>query len=258
MEGLTLEVFNWLTELEENEAADFVSKCYIDNIFQDILMELAGSRETYMYDVLIYVPLKTFKSLSQYSSITSKVEEAIQELGESQEIHVRRIDWRAKLKSDNETQNDKRSEVIFELLSQEYVNKQVTLMHKSINSNPHLALGIAKELIETCCKSILSDEKIVYEKDWDILRLVRETNKIIDLIPFDIENREIAKTSVAKILGGFANIVHGITELRNSYGSGHGHDPNFKMLDELYVKLAVTAAGELAVFYLTLSKVKLK
>ena len=82
------------------------------------------------------------------------------------------------------------------------------------------------------------------------------TYKVLDYTPFDMKNRDIVKTSIAKILGGFSNIVHGITELRNSYGSGHGHDPNFKMLDSVFVKLAVTAASELAIFYLTLHKSK--
>jgi len=44
--------------------------------------------------------------------------------------------------------------------------------------------------------------------------------------------------------------------LRNCYGSGHGHAPNFKMLNDLYVKLAVNAASELAIFYLTLNDIK--
>lgn len=257
MDGLTLQIFNWLNELEEHEAADFVSKCYIDNLYQDTLFEIGGGdRETYMYDVLIYVPLKTYKVLAQHSDETAKIEEAIKESAEAASIYVRQIDWKARLRSDSEMQNDKRGETISELLTQSYVSKQVRLMNQSINENPHLALGTAKELIETCCKSILTEEGISYDRDWDIQKLVKETNKIVDLIPFEIENREVAKTSVSKILGGLSNIVHGITELRNSYGSGHGHAPNFKMLDNLYVKLAVTSASELAIFYLTLNNAK--
>jgi hypothetical protein len=256
MDGLTLQIFNWLTELEEHEAADFLSKCYIDNLYQDTLFEIGGDRETDMYDVIVFVPLKTYKNLAQHSDSMAKIEEAIKESAEAASIYVRQIDWKARLKSDSEMQSDKRGETISELLTQSYVSKQVRLMNQSINDNPHLALGTAKELIETCCKSILTEEGVSYDRDWDIQKLVKETNKIVDLIPFDIENREVAKTSVAKILGGLSNVVHGITELRNSYGSGHGHAPNFKMLDNLYVKLAVTSASELAIFYLTLHNAK--
>jgi succinate dehydrogenase/fumarate reductase flavoprotein subunit len=259
MEGLTLQIYDWLIELGEQEAADFLSSCLIDSLYQDTLFEVGGGdSETDMFDVIVYAPIKIYKTINDYSAITAKIEEAITESAQSQEIYVRRIEWKARLRNDSEIRNDKRTEVITGLLNQDYVQKQVRLMHQSMNDNPHLALGTAKELIETCCKSILKQENVAYERDWDILKLVRETNKVIDLIPFVLDNKETAKTAVAKIIGGFSNIVHGVTELRNSYGTGHGHDPNFKMLDELYVKLAVTAAGELAVFYLTLQKSKEK
>lgn len=75
--------------------------------------------------------------------------------------------------------SDKKAEQITEILTQEYVNKQIRLMNNSIESNPHLALGISKELIETCCKHILNEEGIDINKDWDIARLVKETNKSI-------------------------------------------------------------------------------
>ena len=86
--------------------------------------------------------------------------------------------------------------------------------------------------------------------------MVKETNKQIDLMPFEVENIELAKSSIAKILGGFSTIAHGITELRNSYGTGHGHSPEFKTLDGIYVKLAVSASSEIAVFYLSLEQLK--
>ena len=146
MEGLTLQIFNWLTELDEHEAADFISKCDIDNLYQDTLFEMGGGdRETHMYDVIVYVPLKTYKSLAQPSDLTTKIEEAIKESAEADSIYVRQIDWRARLKSDSEMQNDKRGETISELLTQTYVSKQVRLMNQSINDNPHIALRTAKE-----------------------------------------------------------------------------------------------------------------
>lgn len=259
MDGLTLQIYNWLSEIEESDAAEFLSDCYIDNNYIDELFSLGGGdRDISMFDVVIFVPLKKYKSLAQFSQITSKIEEAIKESADSQNIYVRNIEWKARIKTDTESQLDKKADIITNLLSQTYVNKQVKLMNQSLKENPHLALGIAKELIETCCKSILTKGNLAFDKDWDILKLVRETNRTIDLIPFEIDNKETTKNAVSKILGGFSNIVHGITELRNSYGSGHGHSPNFQMLDDLYVKLAVTASSELAIFYLTLQNLKEK
>lgn len=41
-----------------------------------------------------------------------------------------------------------------------YVASQVTRMESAINSDPDLAIGTAKELIETCCRTILRDRGV--------------------------------------------------------------------------------------------------
>ena len=256
MDGLKGHVFDWLMELEEVKAANLLNDCEIDQIYIDTLFRMDSDIETYMYEVTVSVPLKIHREIEKYAKETSAIESAITEAGEADGIYVRDISWRPYLKSEHKKQNDKKAERIIELLTQEYVNKQIRLMNKSIESNPHLALGISKELIETCCKHILKESEIEINKDWDVAKLVKETNKQIDLMPFEVENIELAKSSIAKILGGFSTIAHGITELRNSYGTGHGHSPEFKTLDGIYVKLAVSASSELAVFYLSLEQLK--
>lgn len=256
MEGLTLQVYNWLTELDEHDAATFLRECRLESLYYDTFFELAGEGVTHMYDVLVYVPLKIYKVLGEYSETTSKIEEAIRDTGQSDSIHVRHVQWRGRQKSEDEMINENRGIKITEILNETYVRKQIDLMNQSITLNPHLSIGLAKELIETFCKEILSKNGIKAEKDWDILRLVKETNRVIEVLPFDIPDKEIARKSIAMLLSGMSQIVHGITELRNLYGSGHGHDPKFETIDQMYVKLVVALAGEMAIFYLTLLKIK--
>ncbi len=256
MEGLKGHIFDWLMELNEEKSANFLNDCEIDQIYIDTLFSMDSDIETCMCEVTVSVPLKIYREIGKYEKETSAIESAITESGESNGIYVRAITWRPYLKSEHKKQTDKKAEQITKILTQEYVNNQIRLMNNSIESNPHLALGISKELIETCCKYILIDEGIIINKDWDLPRLVKEINKQIDLMPFEMENMDLAKSSIAKILGGFSNIVHGITELRNSYGTGHGHLPEFKNLDGIYIKLAVSSASELAIFYLSLHQLK--
>jgi hypothetical protein len=247
-------IFDWLIELEEEKAANFLNDCEIDQTYIDTFFSMDSDAETFMYEVTVNVPLKIYRKIEDYNQETSAIESAITEAGQADGIYVRKIDWSPYLRK----QADKKANEITQLLTQEYVNKQIRLMNNSIESNPHLALGISKELIETCCKHILNEAEIEINKDWDIAKLVKETNKQIDLIPFEVENIELAKTSIAKILSGFSNIVHGITELRNSFGTGHGHLPEFKTLDVMYIKLAVSASSELAIFYLSLIQIQNK
>jgi hypothetical protein len=256
MDELKSQIFNWLTELEEKKAADFFMNCSIDPRFIDLYFSMDGFNETSLFDVTINVPLKIHRKLEQYSEEVSAIESAIKESSQSDGIYVRNIDWRPFVKNSIRANNEKKTEEISKILTHEYVYKQIKLMNDSIESNPHLALGISKELIETCCKHILKEEGVKYEKEWDILKLVKETNKKIDLMPFEVDNKELAVSSIAKVLSGFSNIVQGITELRNSYGTGHGHLPDFKMLDGIYTKLAVSSSSELSVFYLTLMEMK--
>ncbi len=45
-------------------------------------------------------------------------------------------------------------------------------------------------------------------------------------------------------------IFQNLAELRNSYGTGHGKDANFKGLEIKYAKLFVGVVSEIAIFYL--------
>lgn len=136
------------------------------------------------------------------------------------------------------------------ILNAEYVSQQIDLMESSIEVAPHVSIGIAKELIETSCKSIFEDRNEVYDKDWDLSRLMKETTKLLKLIPSDIPNETKAAKSIKQILGSLSSVVQGIAEVRNEYGSGHGKNVRFKGLQPRHAKLAVGAASTLAVYLL--------
>ena len=51
--------------------------------------------------------------------------------------------------------------------SSEYLSQQIDLMVEMQNTNPTNAIGMAKELIESCCKTILEEMQISYSKDDD-------------------------------------------------------------------------------------------
>ena len=53
---------------------------------------------------------------------------------------------------------------IFSGVDAEYVSQQITRMEAAINNDPELAIGTAKELVETCCKSILDECDVELKK----------------------------------------------------------------------------------------------
>ena len=129
-----------------------------------------------------------------------------------------------------------------------YVSQQITRMEAAVLNDPSLAIGTAKELIETCCKTILSERGITPGSSDDLPKLVKLTVKELKLTPSDIPDEAKAVDTIRRLLSNLATITNGIAELRNKYGTGHGKAASSKGLSPRHAKLAVGAASTLAVF----------
>lgn len=132
--------------------------------------------------------------------------------------------------------------------SSEYLATEMDLMLKMVEENPTEAIGKAKELIESCCKTILEANSITVGKNWDVSKLVTETTQLLRITPKDIpENIPMAAT-MRKLLGNLRAIAEALTELRNAYGSGHGKSATYKGLQPRHAKLAVGSSSTLVHF----------
>lgn len=129
-----------------------------------------------------------------------------------------------------------------------YVAQQITRMESSVFNDPDLAIGTAKELVETCCKSILNERGVPVPSNADLPQLVKLTGKELQLTPADIQDAAKASETIKRLLSNLATITQGIAELRNHYGTGHGKLGSSKGLSSRHAKLAVGAAATLAVF----------
>lgn len=129
-----------------------------------------------------------------------------------------------------------------------YVAQQITRMETAVTNDPFLAIGTAKELVETCCKTILAERGIEVPRKTDLPKLVKLTCKELDLTPADISDHKKAAETIKVLLSNLATITQGIAELRNDYGTGHGREATSKGLSSRHAKLAVGAATTLAVF----------
>jgi len=54
-----------------------------------------------------------------------------------------------------------------------YVAQQVTRLQTAVLDDPELAIGTAKEFIETVCKTILTERGVTADPSLDLLKLVR-------------------------------------------------------------------------------------
>lgn len=135
-------------------------------------------------------------------------------------------------------------------LNTTYVNGKINTMTDAIHRDTDLAIGTAKELLETTCKSILKQKGAGIDPNWTLPQLLKETTSTLDFTPKEADDPVKADKAIRQILGGIASIVHGVAELRNGYGTGHGKDPDFKGLEIKYARLFVGVVSEIAILYL--------
>jgi hypothetical protein len=134
------------------------------------------------------------------------------------------------------------SESIIKKFNTEYVRNEIKMMNRYIETQPNVAIGKAKQLIETCCKTILDEQSITYEnakkgRNLDFSKLLKTACNSIGLAPDKVEHK-----SAKQVLQNLTNIAQGMAELRNEFGDGHGRNKNFRNLPPRYAELAVGAS----------------
>ncbi len=144
----------------------------------------------------------------------------------------------------------------FEGINADYIARKTKRMEDNTEKDPDLAIGTAKELVETVCKTILHEREIESEDCKDLPQLVKKTVKELALTPDDIPEKAKAIEIIRRILSNLATITQGIAELRNYYGTGHGKKANAKGLQPRHAKLVVGAASTLSVFLYETHKIR--
>ena len=131
-----------------------------------------------------------------------------------------------------------------------YIAQQITRMEAAVVNDPALAIGTAKELIETVCKTILEARGVAFSKTAELPELVKTTAKTLELTPDDVPDKAKAADIIKRLLSNLGSITQGVAELRNQHGTGHGKKAGTKGLGSRHAKLAVGAASTIAVFFI--------
>lgn len=133
-------------------------------------------------------------------------------------------------------------------LNANHLAEQIRRMKDSVETDPSLAIGTAKELIETCCKTILAERGQEILGTPDIPTLTKATLKELHIVPEGIPSAARGADVIKRILSNLSTVGHGLAELRGIYGTGHGQHGSASGLTTRHAKLAVGAASTLAVF----------
>jgi hypothetical protein len=129
-----------------------------------------------------------------------------------------------------------------------HLAEQIRRMEVSVRTDPALAIGTAKELIETCCKTILAERGKALPGKPDIPELTKATLKELKLVPDGIEDAARGSDVVKRLLQNLGTIGNNLAELRGLYGTGHGKHAHTETLTARHAKLAVGAASTFVTF----------
>ena len=111
--------------------------------------------------------------------------------------------------------------------------------------DPEDAITSARALVESTCKAILEELEIPYEDRWNLGRLYKEAAQALQLSPSGYHEQVFKQ-----ILSGMFSVSHGLAEVRNAFGDAHGKGKQPVRATPRHARLAVNAAGTLAVFLL--------
>ncbi len=127
------------------------------------------------------------------------------------------------------------------------LNKHAARIRRGIQDDPEQAIGSAKELLETTLKTILGIEG--QKSNEDIQELLKKVQKKLELDPSAAKDEAPEDKTIKRTLSSLGQIVAGVAEVRNLYGTGHGRYRS-RSLQIAHARLVVNAAISIATFLL--------
>jgi hypothetical protein len=109
-------------------------------------------------------------------------------------------------------------------------------------ADPALAIGTAKDLIESTVKVVLNDLGEPVDNRTDLPKLIDRLHRRLDADPSSIDGTDPAAPAVRRILGGLKSVALGAVELRNQVGTGHGRIAATALSSDQLGRIAVDTA----------------
>lgn len=149
----------------------------------------------------------------------------------------------AKRLQDSGNRSVSRARTVADALDAGWMRKEIERIENGLERDPALAIGTAKELVETCCKSILTKRGIDFSRKADLPELTKLLTKELRLVPDGISDQAKGADTIKLILRNLSALTQYLAELRGLYGIGHGRDGNHRGLEARHARLAVGAAA---------------
>ncbi|MDL2141789.1 abortive infection family protein [Flavobacterium tructae] len=217
--------------------------------------------EGYCYSIDWTNPAQVRKILNVYEEILLDLTDSIQDYNRKNEIEWLEKLQRFLLRDGYKFENNKLAPVgqvanfdslqnATDLLDKTHFQEHIDRIQKSITTDPSLAIGSTKELVEATLKTILTHLEIEIDKNDDVPKLLKKVQKGLEIVPDSIDDAIKGAEMIKILLSNLGSVVIKLTELRNLYGTGHGKEKKRNGLSERHARLAVGAGITLCTFLL--------
>lgn len=135
-----------------------------------------------------------------------------------------------------------RAHTVADALNAGWMAKAIERLERAVDSDPELAIGTAKELVESCCKTILTKRRVEFSRSADLGSLTKLLVKELQLVPEGVSDQAKGVDNIRLILRNLTQLTHNLAQLRGLYGTGHGRDGQHRGLQPRHARLAVASA----------------
>lgn len=127
------------------------------------------------------------------------------------------------------------------------IRSAIEIIERAIPTDPGIAFTHCRGLLETVCRTILTDRGVGTPSDANSNQIMSATLKVLKLTPTDFDNDERVEVGVVDLVRGINQMVNGVVALRNSQGLGpHGRDALEAILDAEYAIVTAQAIDSAA------------
>ncbi len=123
-----------------------------------------------------------------------------------------------------------------------WMQKEIERLENAVERDPALAVGTAKDLVVTCCKTILTRRAVAFPGAASLPDLTKLLARELKLVPEGISDEAKGAETVRLLLRNLSALTQYLAELRSLYGSGHGSDGSHRGLEPRHARLAVATA----------------
>ncbi|RYG87829.1 MAG: hypothetical protein EON58_20420 [Alphaproteobacteria bacterium] len=109
-------------------------------------------------------------------------------------------------------------------LDSAYLGTQITRLQQAVLNDPELAIGTAKEFLESVVKTVLQTKGEAWNPSDSFPSLVKQALKVVKVVPDGISRQQETEQAVRVLVNNLGSSVDKLAEIRNWHGSGHGKD----------------------------------